>query len=84
MRKVLAAQKEEEAEQARRLAGDDSKQRALRDMMNATLETRKKSAEGEDALVRACVRACVWVGVWISVCVWVRVCVCVCVFVVWV
>jgi len=50
MRAMQRARQAEAEEHRRRLEADDSKQRALRDMMNSTLEFRKKDADAEDLL----------------------------------
>ena len=69
MRSLMQNKQIEAEEQRRRLEADDSKQRALKDMMNSMLEFRKKDADAEDVLV----------SLFLCVCVRARVCVCLCV-----
>lgn len=52
MRARAAARAAEAEAERQRLEADDSKQRALKDMMNATLEFRKKQNSAEEMLVR--------------------------------
>jgi hypothetical protein len=51
MRAQRAAAQRAAEELSAHLAADDSKQRALKEMMNATLETRRKEMTTEDSLV---------------------------------
>ena len=51
---MLKARQVEADEHRRRLEADDSKQRALKDMMNSKLEFRKKNEAVEEVLVSVC------------------------------